>query len=89
MSSTTINVRVNQDLKKNCETIFNELGIGMTSAITMFLKAVERNNGIPFSLEIPNETTLKAFQEVEDISKGKKKTKKYSNSSELKKDLGL
>ena len=61
----------------------------MTTAIIMYLKAVERNNGIPFSLDIPNETTLKAFQEVEDISKDKKKAKKYSNIDELRKDLDV
>lgn len=89
MASTTINVRVDKELKNNCEKVFKELGLGMTSAITIFLKAVERNNGIPFSLEIPNKTTLNAFQEVEDISNGKKEAKKYSSASEMKKDLKL
>ena len=88
MGNTTINVRVDKELKNNCEKIFADLGIGMTTAIIIYLKAIERNNGIPFSLEIPNETTLKAFQEVEDISSGKKKAKRYSNVKELRKDLG-
>lgn len=35
----------------------------------------------------PNKSTLDAFQEVEDISVGKKKVKRYSNVSELRKDL--
>ena len=82
-----INMRVDETLKKQSEKIFNELGLGMTAAMTIFLKAVVRNNGIPFSLEIPNEKTLKAFKEVEDISSGKTKAKRYSSSSELRKDL--
>lgn len=89
MASTTINVRVDKQLKSNCEKIFAELGFGMTTAITMFLKAVERNNGMPFPLEIPNEVTLKAFKEVDDISTGKKKAKRYANASDLRKDLGV
>ena len=84
---TTINIRVDNDLKKNAEAIFEEIGLGMTSALTIFLKAVVRNNGIPFSLEIPNEKTLKAFKEVDDISSGKKKAKKYHSVDELRKDL--
>ena len=89
MASTTINVRVDKELKESCEKIFGELGFGMTTAITMYLKAVERNNGMPFLLEIPNKKTLDAFQEVEDISAGKKKAKRYSSAAELRKDLGL
>ena len=83
----TINLRVDERLKKDAENIFSELGLGMTSAITIFLKAVVRNDGIPFSLEIPNKKTLKAFKEVDDISSGKVKAKKYSSAAELKKDL--
>ena len=85
----TINIRVDDNLKKQSELIFEEIGLGMTSALTIFLKAVVRNNGIPFSLEIPNKETLKAFKEVDDISSGKKKAKKYSSVSDLRKDLGV
>lgn len=86
---STINLRVDGDLKKQSEQIFQELGLGMTAAITIFLKAVVRTNGIPFSLEIPNDKTLKAFKEVEEISSGKRKAKKYSSAEDLRKDLHL
>ena len=82
-----INIRVDENLKSDAEKVFEELGFGMTTAITIFLKAVVRSNSIPFSLEIPNDKTLKAFKEVEDISSGKVKAKKYSSSAELRKDL--
>ena len=85
----TINIRVDNDLKAKCERIFDEIGLGMTGALTIFLKAVVRNNGIPFPLEIPNNETLKAFKEVEDISSGKTKAKRYSSVAELRKDLDL
>lgn len=86
---STINIRVDGDLKKQSEQIFQELGLGMTAAITIFLKAVVRTNGIPFSLEIPNDKTLKAFKEVDDISSGKRKTKKYKSTKAIKQDLNL
>ena len=85
----TINIRVDEELKNNSEKIFSELGLGMTAAMTIFLKAVVRNNGIPFPLEIPNDKTLKAFKEVDDISSGKVKAKKYKSVAELRKDLEL
>lgn len=83
----TINIRIEDGLKKESEAILNEIGLGMTSALTIFLKAVVRNNGIPFSLEIPNKETLKAFKEVDDIASGKKKTKKYRSADDLRKDF--
>ena len=85
----TINIRVNEQLKKESEKVFEELGMNMTTAITIFLKAVVRENGIPFSLEIPNKETLKAFKEIEDISSGKVKAKKYSSVADLRKDFDL
>ncbi len=83
----TINIRVDDGLKKESEQVLFELGMGMTTALTLFLKAVVRNNGIPFPLEIPNKKTLKAFKEVDRISSGKVKAKTYSSSAELRKDL--
>ena len=85
----TINVRVDEGLKKKSEMVFEELGLGMSAAITIFLKAVVRTQSIPFSLEIPNEETLKAFKEVDDYSSGKVQVKRYKNSIELKKDLKM
>ena len=83
----TINVRVDDKLKKESEKIFKELGLGMTSALTIFLKTVVRTNSIPFPLEIPNKETLEAIDEVKKISSGKASAKKYSSAAELRKDL--
>ena len=86
---TIINFRVDDNLKRSSEKIFSELGLNMTTALTIFLKSVVRNNGIPFPLEIPNKKTLKAFDEVDKISQGRITTKKYKNTGDLKKDLKL
>lgn len=83
----TINIRVENELKRESEKVFSELGLTITGAMTIFLKAVVRTSSIPFSLEIPNKKTLKAFKEVEDISSGKRKAKRYSSASELRKAL--
>lgn len=85
----SINVRIDETLKHNSERVLGELGMGMTTAIIIFLKALVRNNGIPFPLEIPNDDTLKAFKEADDIASGKVKAKKYSSAADLRKDLGV
>ena len=39
--------------------------------------------------ETPNNETLKAFKEVENIESGKTKARKYKSTKELKKDLKI
>ena len=46
--------------------IFNELGLNLSSAITVFLRNAVRYGGIPFDLrlETPNAVTLQAVSDV-------------------------
>ena len=46
-----LNIRIDDELKKQSELIFDDLGITLSIAITMFLKQVVRHNGIPFELK--------------------------------------
>lgn len=50
MSKTTINLRIDEKVKDNAENVLDELGLSMTSAITLFLKAVSRTKSIPFPI---------------------------------------
>ena len=58
-----INIRVDSDLKKSTEAILGQLGMNTTQAITLYLKQIEQQNGIPFEVKIPNKETLEAFAE--------------------------
>ena len=46
-----LNIRIDDELKKQSELIFDDLGITLSAATTMFLKQVVRHNGIPFELK--------------------------------------
>lgn len=85
---TNLNVRTDKSLKLKSEKIFNELGINMTTAINMFLRATVRENGIPFALKLdkPNKATIKAIREGEKIAEDKK-VKGCHNIEELKQKL--
>ncbi len=86
----TINVRIDKEIKDESEKVLKQLGFGMTTAINLFLRAVIWHNGIPFSLEIPNKETMKAFKEVDkEIASGQVKGKRYKSVDELRKDLGI
>ena len=44
----TTTLRIDDDLKRDCDKVFEELGLNMTSALTVFLKQVVRTRTIPF-----------------------------------------
>ena len=67
MSKTTnVSIRIDEELKQKSETIFSELGLTMSTALTLFLRSAIRYGGIPFELRIekPNATTINAMDDV-------------------------
>lgn len=65
MPSTNLNIRMDKEIKDPAEEIFNELGLNMTTAINVFLRASIRVHGIPFDLklDVPQETTAAESEE--------------------------
>ena len=51
MASTNLNIRVDEDLKKQADELFKDLGLSMSSAITVFLKTSINYGGIPFEVK--------------------------------------
>lgn len=51
VDTTNITIRTNKQLKQQAEKVFKDLGLNMTTAMTIFMKAVVREGGIPFELK--------------------------------------
>jgi DNA-damage-inducible protein J len=60
-----IRARIEPHLKAEVDEIFQELGLSITEAITLFYRQVKLNRGLPFDVRIPNETTVKAFEDTD------------------------
>ena len=84
-----INIRVNDEVKKEAETIFKSLGLNMSVTINLFLKKCINENGMPFDLKIPNKETIEAMEETNKILNGDIERKSYKNTNELFEDLGV
>ena len=84
--TTNINIRVDEELKRKAEAIFNELGLNMSTAMNMFLRYSVRYGGIPFDLriEIPNEETQAA---IEDVNNNRNMSKTFDSVDALMEDL--
>ena len=85
----TVTVRVDENVKKEAETLFKKMGLNMSTAMNLFLKKCILEQGIPFELKVPNKETLKSIQETEDILSGKIERKEYKSAEELFEDLGV
>ena len=80
--NTTVRARIDENLKKDVEIIFNQLGINTSQAINIFLKKVALDGGIPFDMKIPSKQLKKAIEEAK-YNKGNN----YNNIDDLMKDL--
>ena len=49
--SSTIQIRVDDDLKTKADELFKELGTDTTSAIRIFLAQAVASNGFPFEIK--------------------------------------
>ncbi len=50
MAQTNINIRMDENLKKQAEELFSELGLNMTTAVNIFVRQSLRQGGIPFEV---------------------------------------
>ena len=87
-STTNISIRTDADLKAQADTLFNELGMNLSTAFNIFVRQSLREGRIPFdvSLNQPNAKTIAAMQEAERIVRDHS-TRRYSNVEEALREL--
>lgn len=52
MAQTTVSVRMDDTLKHDFDAVCNDLGLSMTTAITMLAKKMTREKRLPFDVSI-------------------------------------
>ena len=63
--SAMIRARVDPALKDEVESVFEQLGLSATQAITLFYQQVRLNRGLPFDVRVPNAVTQRTFTETD------------------------
>jgi len=51
MSTKSVNFRIDEELKHQAEVVLDELGLSMSSALTLFLKQMVNKRALPFRIE--------------------------------------
>ncbi len=67
MKNVNVTLRVDEDLKRQADALFSELGMNLTTAFNIFLRQSVREQQIPFrvSKNVPNAITLAAMDASE------------------------
>ena len=89
MSSTTnICVRIDTELKAQAETLFSDLGMNLSTAITVFIRQAVRENRIPFEItrDRPTRETAAALRDGAAIARDGK-AKGYTDPEDLFREL--
>ena len=85
-NTTNLNIRVDEELKRQAEALFAELGLNMSTAMNIFLRYSVRYGGIPFDLRIekPNAETMSA---IDDVTNNRNMSKTFDGVNALMEDL--
>ena len=63
MKSVNVTFRIDEDVKKQADTLFAELGMSLSTAFNIFLRQSIREQQLPFAVSknVPNAVTLAAM----------------------------
>lgn len=82
--STIINVRVDEEIKKQSSETLNKIGLDMSTAINIFLRQVIAEKELPF---IPSENAKKIRARWDRQAKEAMKKKGYKTAEELHRNI--
>ena len=81
MAKVSTNISLDSDLKKASQELYSDLGLDLSTAITIFLRQSLRVQGLPFAVtrENPNAETMAALNEYYEMKSHPEKYKRYSS----------
>ena len=89
--TASFSIRMDSDIKKQSGSLYNALGLNLTTAINVFLRKSIQAGGFPFDVRLDNfnNETVQAIKEAdfitEEIKSGRRKP--FSSWEEAKKSL--
>lgn len=88
MATPPTQIRIDTKVKDQATTLFNALGLDLSSAVNIFLRQCILRGGLPFSVDIPqyNQETLEAMKEAREISRDPN-SKGYKSLQEFREEI--
>ena len=67
MAASTVQVRIDEELKEKATEIYDELGMDLSTAVRLFLKRSVLVRGVPFPMVLPEKHTSSGRSAVEAL----------------------
>jgi DNA-damage-inducible protein J len=83
-SGTVVRARIDAGTKKRAQAALDAMGLSVSDAIRLLMLRIADEQRLPFAVEVPNTTTRKAMEELEQ-GKGKR----FKDLDSLFKDLDI
>ncbi|WP_394954329.1 type II toxin-antitoxin system RelB/DinJ family antitoxin [uncultured Helicobacter sp.] len=90
MATTLMQIRLDKNLKKDADLLFQNLGLDTTTAVRMFLKASLQKQGLPFKVQHKSKAAYKeeeAFYSPKNVAILLEGYKKLQNGEGAIKEL--
>ncbi len=82
-ADTVVRARIDRDTKTRATEALQAMGLSVSDAIRLLLLRVADEKRLPFAVQVPNATTVKAMKEL-DEGKGER----FGSVEELFEDIG-
>ena len=68
--AVNVSIRIDEDVKRESEQLFGELGLTLSAAVNVFLRQAIRHGGLPFDVKVGvlGRDTMEAVEEARRIS---------------------
>ena len=83
-ADTVVRARIASKTKRQATEVLQSMGLSVSDAIRLLLVRVANEKRLPFAVQVPNVTTLKAMKELNE-GKGKR----FDKAEDLFRDLGI
>ncbi len=83
-ADTVVRARIASKTKIRATKVLQSMGLSVSDAIRLLLVRVADEKRLPFAVQVPNVTTLKAMKELNE-GKGKR----FGKTEDLFRDLGI
>ena len=83
-TDTVVRARIDSDTKARATEALQAMGLSVSDAIRLLMLRVAEEKRLPFAVQVPNPTTVKAMKELEEGG-----GQRFNTAEELLRDLDI
>jgi DNA-damage-inducible protein J len=82
--TTSLNIKVDRDLKTQADTLFNAMGMTLTTAVNVFIRQAVQEQAIPFKIHLDDKNR---FHELLDSMRSEAAKRGFMSDEEINAEI--